>query len=141
MHFIVISLVNFFLLSVFVTKMSLEKLSVLVLNVFYAKQDDNEFSLKHYNMQHTVSLKGNCIGKSQGKSYISYKSCQRTKIKTNNPCISKISRNHIITSCIKSRKITTNLTNPYFILAMFWTCFFCPFSSFNDKKVKLQGLQ
>ena len=50
MHFIVISLVNFFLLSVFVTKMSLNELSALVLNVFYAKQDDNEFSLKHYNM-------------------------------------------------------------------------------------------
>ena len=39
------------------------------------------------------------------------------------------------------KSITTNLTNPYFISATFRTCFFTPFSSFNDEKIKLQVLQ
>ena len=42
---------------------------------------------------------------------------------------------------IKRKRITTNSTNPHFIIAMFWTCFFSPFSSLNDGKIKLQGLQ
>ena len=33
-----------------------------------------------------------------------------------------IRRNDIITSCIKRRRITTNLANPYFILTTFRTC-------------------
>ena len=33
------------------------------------------------------------------------------------------------------KRITTNSTNPYFILATFWACFFSPFSSFNDEKL------
>ena len=49
--------------------------------------------------------------------------------------------NHIITSCIKRKRITTNSTNPYFILAMFRTCFCSPFPTINDEKIKLQGLQ
>ena len=44
-------------------------------------------------------------------------------------------------ACVKRKRITTNLTNPYFILATFRTCFFSPFSSFNDEKIKLQGLK
>ena len=40
-----------------------------------------------------------------------------------------------------SKKITTNLTNPYFNLATFRTCFLSPFSSFHDKKNKVQVLQ
>ena len=32
-----------------------------------------------------------------------------------------IRSNHIITSCIKRKKITTNSTNPYFIVATFQT--------------------
>ena len=35
----------------------------------------------------------------------------------------------------------TNSTNPYFVLATFLKCFFSPFLSFNDEKIKLQGLQ
>ena len=38
---------------------------------------------------------------------------------------------------IKSKKITTNLTNPYFISATFRTCFFDPFSNFNDEEIKV----
>ena len=37
---------------------------------------------------------------------------------------------------VKSKKITTNLRNPYFISATFRPCFFSPFSSFHDKKVR-----
>ena len=37
----------------------------------------------------------------------------------------------------KVKRITTNPANPYFILATFRTCFFSPFSSFNDEKIKL----
>ena len=37
---------------------------------------------------------------------------------------------------IKSKKITTNLANPWFISAKFPECFFSPFSSFNDEKIK-----
>ena len=44
--------------------------------------------------------------------------------------------NHRITSCIKSKKITTDLIRPYFISAMFWTSFFSPFLSFNDEKLR-----
>ena len=47
----------------------------------------------------------------------------------------KVRRNHIIISSIKRKRITTNSTNPYFILATSWTCFFNPFSSFNDEKL------
>ena len=47
----------------------------------------------------------------------------------------EITRNHIITSCIKGKRIATNLTNPYFTLATFETCFFSQFSSFNDEKI------
>ena len=36
---------------------------------------------------------------------------------------------------LKSKKITTNLINPYIISVLFWTCFFSPFSSFNDEKI------
>ena len=36
---------------------------------------------------------------------------------------------------VKSNKITTNLANPYFISATFRTCFFSPFSSFDDGKL------
>ena len=43
--------------------------------------------------------------------------------------------NYIITSCIKRKRIATNSTNPLFIIATFWTCFFSPFSSFNDEKL------
>ena len=42
---------------------------------------------------------------------------------------------------LKVKRITINSTNPYFILVAFWTCFFSLFSSFNDEKIKLQGLQ
>ena len=49
-------------------------------------------------------------------------------------CIRKIRRNHIISSCIKRKRIATNSTNPYFVLATFRTCFFSPFSTFNDEK-------
>ena len=41
--------------------------------------------------------------------------------------------NQRITSCIKSKK--TDLINQ-FISAMFSTCFFSPFSSFNDEKLR-----
>ena len=40
----------------------------------------------------------------------------------------------------KIKNITTNFTNPYFKYAMFWTCFFSTFSSFNDEKTKLLRL-
>ena len=33
------------------------------------------------------------------------------------------------------KRITTNSTNPYFILATFQTFSFSPFSSFNDEKL------
>ena len=39
------------------------------------------------------------------------------------------------------KRITTNPTNPYFILATFRTCFFSLFSNSNDEKIKLQELQ
>ena len=39
------------------------------------------------------------------------------------------------------KRITTNPTNPYFILVTFRTCFFSLFSIFNDEKIKLQELQ
>ena len=42
---------------------------------------------------------------------------------------------------IKSKNITTNLTNPYFILATFRACFFIPILSFNDEEIKVQVLQ
>ena len=42
---------------------------------------------------------------------------------------------------VKSKKITTNLTDPYFISTTFWTCFFSLFLSFNDEKCKIQVLQ
>ena len=38
---------------------------------------------------------------------------------------------------VKSKKITTNLTIPYFILATFWICFCSPSSGFNDEKIKV----
>ena len=41
----------------------------------------------------------------------------------------------------KGRKTTTNLSNPYFILATFQTCFFSPFSSFRDANIKIKVLQ
>ena len=41
---------------------------------------------------------------------------------------------HIITSF--SKKIITNFANPYLISETFQTCFFSPFSSFNDKESK-----
>ena len=41
---------------------------------------------------------------------------------------------------IKKKRITTNLTYLYFIEAAFRTCFFSPFSSFNNENLKLQGL-
>ena len=44
-------------------------------------------------------------------------------------------RNHIITSCIESKRITTNLTNPCFILATFRVCFFSLFSSLMMNKL------
>ena len=50
-------------------------------------------------------------------------------------------RHKIGAKSFKSKKVTTNLTNPYFILVSFRTCFFSPFSSFNGKKIKLQVLQ
>ena len=37
-------------------------------------------------------------------------------------------------SGVKVKRITTNSTNPCFILATFRACFFSPFSSFNDEK-------
>ena len=40
-----------------------------------------------------------------------------------------------------SKKITTNLTKPYFISTTFWTCFFSLFSNFNDEKIKVHVLQ
>ena len=39
------------------------------------------------------------------------------------------------------KKITTNLRNPCFISATFRRCFFCPFFSFNDDKIKVRVLQ
>ena len=42
---------------------------------------------------------------------------------------------------VKSKKITTNLTNPHIISATFWTRFVSPFSGFNDEKIKVQVLQ
>ena len=48
-----------------------------------------------------------------------------------------ITQSHLV----KSKKIITNLTIPYFILVTFQTCFFSPFSSFNDEKRKVQVLQ
>ena len=53
----------------------------------------------------------------------------------------KVRRNHIITSCIKRKRNTTNSTNPYFSIVTLRRCLFSPFSSFNDEKNKLQGLQ
>ena len=50
-------------------------------------------------------------------------------------------RNHLITPCIDSKKITTNLTDPYFTSAKFWVCYFSPVSGFNDEKIKVQVLQ
>ena len=38
------------------------------------------------------------------------------------------------------KKITTNLTNPYFISATFRTFFFSLFSSFDDEKIKVNVL-
>ena len=42
---------------------------------------------------------------------------------------------------VKSKKNTTNLTNPDYISATFRTCFFSPFLSFNDEKIEVQVLQ
>ena len=53
----------------------------------------------------------------------------------NSSCITKIRRNHIITSCIIKVKITTNLTNLNCILATIRACFFGSFSSFTDEKL------
>ena len=32
--------------------------------------------------------------------------------------------------------MATNSTKSYYILTAFWACFFSPFSSFNDKKLR-----
>ena len=42
---------------------------------------------------------------------------------------------------IVKSKNATNLKIPYFILAMFRTCFFSPFSNFNDKNIKIRASQ
>ena len=42
---------------------------------------------------------------------------------------------------LKVKRITTNSTNLHSILTTFRVCFFSPFSSFNDKKIKLPVLQ
>ena len=57
--------------------------------------------------------------------------------------ITKFRRNYIITSCLvfKVKRVPTNLTNLYFILGMFQTWFFSPFSNFNDDKIKLKVLK
>ena len=41
---------------------------------------------------------------------------------------------------MKIKKLTTDLTNPYFISAIFQTCFFSLLSSFNEEKRNLQVL-
>ena len=41
---------------------------------------------------------------------------------------------------VKSKK-TTNLANQYFVSVAFRTCFFSPFSKFNDERTKFQVLQ
>ena len=49
----------------------------------------------------------------------------------------------MITSCLvfKVKRVPTNLTNLYFIVGMFQTWFFSPFSNFNDDKIMLQVLK
>ena len=47
----------------------------------------------------------------------------------------------IYISAIIQKNVKVNSTNSYLILAMFLMCFFSPFSSFNDEKIKLQLLQ
>ena len=46
----------------------------------------------------------------------------------------------MITPCIESKKNQNLFDKSYFILATFPTCFFSPFSSFNNEKIKLQVL-
>ena len=64
-------------------------------------------------------------------------------------CVNLLARLSIISwsyhtkTNMKSKKITTNLTNPYsiFILFYFYFCFLSPLSSFNDEKIKAHVLQ
>ena len=42
---------------------------------------------------------------------------------------------------VKVKKITIDLTNPYFMSATFRTCFFSPFSNLNDEKVTLRLIE
>ena len=56
---------------------------------------------------------------------------------TEKDSVRSIRRNHLITSCIQSKMITTNSTNPFFILAMVWTCFFSPFEKIKSIMKKL----
>ena len=43
-----------------------------------------------------------------------------------------MTKSHLV---FKVKRITTNLTNAYFILVTLCTCFFGPFSSLNDEKL------
>ena len=65
---------------------------------------------------------------------------QKTKKEYNNLKKQEI-QNELDKACIKRKRITTKSKNPYFILATFLTCFFSRVSTFNDEKIKLQGLQ
>ena len=53
----------------------------------------------------------------------------------------KIREGTIKSHLVKTTKTNTNLTSLYFILVTFWKCLFSMFSSFNDKKLKVQVLQ
>ena len=48
---------------------------------------------------------------------------------------------YILEVDINSKKIATNLTNPYLISATFQTYFLSPLSSFSDENIKEQVLQ